>query len=321
MYSGLVDLLGAENVVDRPVHWPFHLPIKTYPKNMGYLGWSRQNAGIKQHYRRISLPFSAYDIVIVASCRTDCLAFYLDQEKKIPDRIPRIFLDGGDREEVCGDADRLGNMPMWLEIQKKRPFDLIFKREVTLGRDYPKEVVAFPFCINANSYPRLENLNQKWQVVFWATESHPIRTRAFEILNDHFDCNENGTVKNKGWQNYQYKGDRYFQELSRAAIAINLRGAGWDTLRYWEIPFLGPFMVTQNPKIQIDNNFMDGVHVAYCRDDLSDLIDICQYYLDHEEKRLSLAKAAREHLLRYHTNVARATSLLQTVKNRLGVGE
>jgi hypothetical protein len=38
-----------------------------------------------------------------------------------------------------------------------------------------------------------------------------------------------------------------------------------------------------------------GKHIAYCRPDLKDLVEICQHYLTHDEERQAMIQASREY--------------------------
>ena len=155
--------------------------------------------------------------------------------------------------------------------------------------------------------------NFKYDVSFWAVESFPIRTEALKLLEDKFDCVKNGTYRNQKFSKYKRKGDFYLQELSACKIVLNLRGGGWDTLRYWEVPALGGFMITQKPGIVIPNNYEDNKHVIYCNDNLDDLIELCEYYLANESKREDIARCAATHTKEYHTDIKRVEYILNKI--------
>jgi spore maturation protein CgeB len=145
-------------------------------------------------------------------------------------------------------------------------------------------------------------------------ESHPIRTKALEILQGQFDCDQNGTKKGQTLKEYQFKSKNYHIEMSKCRITLSLRGGGWDTLRYWEIPAVGSMMISTELGIVIPNDFEDKKHIVRCSDNLDDLLDLGRYYLAHEDERQKIATAGREHLLKYHSNVARANYLLSTMR-------
>jgi len=306
IYSGLVKLIGAENIIESPWNLNFHWNYRDYPKNIG------ENRGTFLKSLYAQWHKNSFDAVIVASCHPDTIKHYAQILSMIPKDVVTVFIDGGDRPEVGGDFDRLGGKKEYVEAIKERPFDLIFKREYLLDRAYDENVYPLPMCFDISNLPALDG-TYKYDVSFWAVESHEIRTKALELLQNKFDCAQNGTVRNQVMKKYKRKGMFYLQELARCKIGLNLRGAGWDTLRYWEIPALGGFMISQRPKIKIENNFIDREDVVYCKDDLSDLLELCEYYLEHEDERMKIANNAAEHTKKYHTDIVRAQTILDKI--------
>ena len=135
------------------------------------------------------------------------------------------------------------------------------------------------------------------------------------MLEGKYDCDENGTKLNQDFKTYNRKGKFYLEELSRCKIVLNFRGGGWDTMRYWEVPAVNTFMISQKPQIHIPNNFEDGKHLIWCSDSLDDLFDKIDYYLKNESERIKIAQQGKEHLYKYHLNTNRAQFLIDTIKN------
>ncbi len=77
------------------------------------------------------------------------------------------------------------------------------------------------------------------------------------------------------------------------------------------------FMISQRPGIVIKNNFIDGKEVVFCNDNIDDLVDLCQYYLDNESGRKVIAENARQKLLEHHTDVHRAKEILSVVNGAI----
>lgn len=304
LYTGLVKVLGVSNVVDLPWNNKFHLNFKKYPRNMGLC----KNTVVSSLLSRFRSK--DYSLVIVASCHPDTLKSYLELIHKIPKTVPTVFFDGGDWPEVTGDLDRVGGRELYEEVMSIRPFDYIFKREYIIDKAYEKNVYPLPFAFNFDRKPKLE-VGFKYDVAFWAVESHPIRTQALDLVENKFDCKANGTVRNQVMKKYKRKGAFYLQELASCKVSLNFRGAGWDTLRYWEVPALGGFMISQKPGIVINNNFEDKKDIVYCRDDLSDLLELCEYYLDHDDERQAIASSALDRMRAYHTDAHRAEEVLR----------
>ena len=304
LYTGLVKVLGIANVIDLPWNNKFHLNFKKYPRNMGLC----KNTILPSLLSRFRS--NDYSLVIVASCHPDTMKSYLELIHKIPKAVPTVFVDGGDWEQVTGDLDRIGGRELYDEIMSIRPFDHVFKREYIIDRSYEKNVHPLPFAFNFDRMPALSP-GFKYDVAFWAVESHPVRTEALDLIENEFDCKANGTVRNQVMKKYKRKGAFYLQELASCKVSLNFRGAGWDTLRYWEVPALGGFMISQKPGIVINNNFEDKKDIVYCRDDLSDLLDLCEYYLKHDDEREAIASRALNKMKSYHTDAHRAEEVLR----------
>lgn len=302
-YSGLVKRLGAEKIIESRWNVHYHLKIKNYPKSIGYV------PGNFFESIKVRLKRKLFDLVLVASCKPDAFEDYLSLAHTIPPNIPVVFIDGGDFSEIGGDLNRLGRPELMHQAYSVRPFDMIFKREYLPETSYEKYVVPLPFSFNSQVIPNISG-RLKYEVAFWAVESHPIRSKALALLEDQFDCRENGTGRNQVFSKYDRKGDKYLQELAHCKIALNFRGGGWDTLRYWEVPAVGRFLISQKPKIVIPNNFKDHESIVFCEDDLSDLLEKCDHYLKHEAQRERIAKKALSHLNMYHTDIKRADYIL-----------
>jgi spore maturation protein CgeB len=310
MYSGLVKVLGKKNVIDYPWNKKYHLPYKKYPKNLGYTPMSLLSTIGRRALHDI-------DLVIVAASKTDCFDSYLEAIDKVPAKAPVIFLDGGDQPGIGQDLTVYKRPELYDQVINIRPFDLIFKREFLIGTEHEGNVIPMPFSFNLDRLPSLPG-SKKYDVSFWAVESAQIRSDALDLLQDKFDCADNGTTRNQKFSRYKRKGAFYLQELSQCKIVLNFRGGGWDTMRYWEVPAVSTFMISQKPQIVIPNNFENHGHLVYCSNDLSDLEELCTYYLKHEDEREKIAKQGFEHLKKYHTDVARAEELLMKASSIKG---
>ena len=261
-----------------------------------------------------NIPVKKFDIVLVGSAKVDCFESYLAFQDQIPTDIPVVFIDGGDQSLIGKDLTIYGRPELYNEAITKRPFDMVFKREMLIDQDYGKNVFPLPMSFNMDRARKIPT-EKKYQVSFWAVESHAIRVRALDMLTNKFDCNSNGTERNQKFSKYKRKGEFYLQELARCKVVLNFRGVGFDTMRYWEVPAVGSFMISQRPKFMIPNNFEHEKHVVFCQDDLSDLIGLCEYYLKNDEAREQIAVNGKNHLLKYHTDVKRAEYIIQTIRN------
>jgi len=297
-YTGLVKTFGFKNIID--YHWnrKYHVPYRKYPKNIGYV----KNSFILSLFNR---SIKDIDYVFIGSSKVDCFERYLAVIDLIPKSVPIVLIDGGD--SCAGIAKDLVayNRPDLIEkVFAKRKIDYIFKREYLINKKYDDNIFPLPMSFNYDRMPKID-YNLKYDVSFWAVESHQIRKDALDLLKDKFDCAKNGTERNQKFSKYKRKGSEYLKELARCKIVLNFRGGGWDTMRYWETPSIGGFMISQKPGIVIPNNFRNDKEVVFCQDNLSDLTSLCEYYLKNDKKRDEIAKNAMLFSREYHTDKKR----------------
>jgi hypothetical protein len=106
---------------------------------------------------------------------------------------------------------------------------------------------------------------------------------------------------------------RYAEIIAKSKLSISVPGAGFDTYRYWEIPYYGAALVSWKPWINIPNNFIEGESAVFF-EDFNELEKKILYCLKTDEWEL-LAKRAREHFLRYHTPAKRAYGILSALRH------
>lgn len=310
LYTGLCKVIGAENIKEYPWNIRMHFNHRPYPKNLSKFSTLNLIKSIK------SQSLKTYDVIIVASCNPYVMEKYYEIMDKLDKNTLRVFIDGGDFPEVAGDLQRLGGMDTYNKIIEKKPFDLIFKREYLLSKKYKKNVYPMTMCFNQDLIPKLDK-KYKYDVTFWAVETDKIRTKVLNLLEDKFDCKENGTTKNQIMKKYKRKGMFYLQEIHNSKIGLNFKGGGWDTVRLWELAGMGCFIISQRLDLNIQNNFIDKEEIIYCKNDLSDLEELCEYYLKNDQERERIAKNARKKAIKYHSDIARAEFLILTIQNHI----
>lgn len=310
LYAGLVKMLGQQCVVDVPWNAKYHLPLKEYPKNLGHTSFTFP---LFQNTRDT-------DLVILGSAKPGALQTYIKLLPSIKNK-PVIFIDGGDEAPIGGDFYRMNAGKAYEAAIQQKPFDLIFKREYSaVLHEHHGNVYPLPFSFPYNvAIPPVPPEQKKYEVSFWGQQKPQVRENALRLLQGKYDCEQNGTTLHQNFYNYKRRGKLYLEELAACKIVLNFRGGGWDTMRYWETPAAGTFMISQQPQIAIPQNFVDGKHVAWCADDLSDLIEKIDYYLHHSTERENMAAAARAHLEKYHLNTCRAAFVLALVKEKVGI--
>src|SRR6266542_3913714 len=106
------------------------------------------------------------------------------------------------------------------------------------------------------------------------------------------------------------RGQEYLRELAATKVCLSFWGAGDDTLRYWEIACVGSLLLAQRPRMPVPDNFIDRREAVFMQDDLTDLVELLNYYCDHDAEREAIAAAGRAKFLRCHTTSARARYFL-----------
>lgn len=86
-------------------------------------------------------------------------------------------------------------------------------------------------------------------------------------------------------------------------------------MRVFDVLSCGGFLVS-NDKDDLHRLFTNGKDLVIYRD-TQDLLEICGYYLEHEEERRAIARQGRATLAQNHTFVQRMTEMLMIVQSEL----
>ena len=102
----------------------------------------------------------------------------------------------------------------------------------------------------------------------------------------------------------------YMRLLSRSRIGVSVRGLGYDTYRYWEIPYAGTLLLAETPQTVIPDNFVDGREAVFAP--VERLAERARELLDGDTREI--ADAGRRKLLASHTSVQRAGTVLKRIE-------
>jgi hypothetical protein len=304
LYQGFVNVVGAQNIQAYRWYKRYHLPIYQHPKNLGFVGFKLPCPRVDKD------SIGQFSLIVIASCKRSTFIDYLEIAPHISKGAKVIFLDGGDAPEIGGDLAREGSKHLFLDAMAIRPVDLVFKREMLIDRTYASNVFPINFAVSLNALT-LTPRPKLFDVVFWAVESHPIRTKVLSVLESHFDCKSNGSVPRKDFRMHNRKGRDYLKGLLESRITLNYRGAGWDTLRYWEVTAMGQLLISQKPEIIIPNNFENMKSIVFVGEDPSEMIDVCRYFLKKPIEAETIGRAAVNHSRQFHTPKHRAIYILE----------
>jgi hypothetical protein len=92
---------------------------------------------------------------------------------------------------------------------------------------------------------------------------------------------------------------RYLREVAQSRVCIDLPSMSSVTFRMIDYLAVGTCIVGPPHTNQMQAPFENGVHVAYCKPDYSDLEQVCAYYLENEPARQALITNSRTFFDRY----------------------
>lgn len=105
---------------------------------------------------------------------------------------------------------------------------------------------------------------------------------------------------------------RSLEEASLSRIVIDLPSNSDFCFRLIDYFSVGACTVAWPHRTVLHVPIESGKHIVYCREDFADLIDMCRFYLKHEDKRQAVAQASREYFDRYLHRDQLAAYYLQT---------
>jgi hypothetical protein len=106
--------------------------------------------------------------------------------------------------------------------------------------------------------------------------------------------------------------EAYLKILSQSLCAVSTYGMGFDTIRYWEIPYSGSVLISRRPKTLIPNNLKEGKH-AFFFDNLRELKQHVEYIIEDPDTALKIGKEARKFVMKYHSPEARARTIINAL--------
>lgn len=89
------------------------------------------------------------------------------------------------------------------------------------------------------------------------------------------------------------------EEVSRSKVCVDLPGQGPLCFRLIDYLAVGACVVAYPHQARLPVPLEHGKHIVYCREDMSDLVDLCRYYCDHAAEREAIAQNARSYFDRY----------------------
>lgn len=114
-----------------------------------------------------------------------------------------------------------------------------------------------------------------------------IRRRAVEALQ-----NQNKFAFEGGLKKVRY--DEFLREIARAKICLDLPGNGPFCYRLVNYLAIGACIVAYPHPTRLHVPLENSRHIVYCKEDFSDLIELCEFYLKNDKKREAVCTESRK---------------------------
>jgi hypothetical protein len=324
---GLAELLGPENVLVHPRIERYHGPP---PADLKVNAMSYPNLPPGPDATLEELAAEA-DVVVVGCLRGSALSGLREIVRLGVDK-PRAALDGLDdpyvrgairsvdlyfkRETLVSTARLRIRFPARRLYYAVRPHDMWsdeLRLQVAVARLGIPKLVPLPFGVVPTPFSGVPGRTH--DVTFLAAATDPLRARIVEELRAMRDEGYDILIPNDPLDEHdRYRFDTrltwadYMQALSSSRIAVSVRGDGFDTYRYWEIPYAGALLLAETPRTVIPDNFADGVEAVFAEPDR--LCDEARRLLDSQATE-PIAAAGRARLTGAHLSRHRAEVVLE----------
>jgi len=174
-----------------------------------------------------------------------------------------------------------------------------FKREYLLGTQYDQKVLPLPLA----AFPEEMPPETKRSGVFYSGE-----------VTHHFRKEIHAVLIGMGIPPapHQSKTD-YNRSLIAAEIGVAVRGCGWDTYRYWEVPYFGAALLAQRTGHVIPGNFRHCEEAVFYDENVTEFYDKLTWMLKHPEETAKIAAAGQKAVTERHLSIHRAKTVLESV--------
>jgi len=137
-----------------------------------------------------------------------------------------------------------------------------------------------------------------------------IREKAVNILNNQDKFPFEGGMKPVAYADF-------LREVARSKICIDLPGLGDFCFRLINYLAVGSFVIAYPHGSVLNVPLVDRKHIVYCKEDFSDLIDLCEYYIENDREREEIAANARRFFDLYLHKDNLVKYYLKTILDRL----
>lgn len=180
-----------------------------------------------------------------------------------------------------------------------RQAKVYFKREFPHGVGHPANVKPLSFAAIPEPFVERERTNP---VFFRFHPTHPFRV---EISN---------ALTSLGYPSNPARAEKaeYNDGLLGSKIGISVRGGGWDTYRYWEVPYFGAMLMSQRTGIVIPNDFIPDQEAVFFSG-VDEFRQKLRCMVSDHSRGAEIAANGRKACLERHLSIHRARTVLEAL--------
>lgn len=329
VWAGLVDRFGQENVVDWPPKAKHREGVPTLTGNVE-ADYGAERRSLCYTPGGIAAPFLTLQEVTQLLRSGQVEFIFVDERHETYDEyikttayamdVPVVVVAGHDRFwNTCSrEPEKI------LGLYYRRNLRAIFADNwVDEYRDNPR---IFPMSYATNfdhlwdHRRRQEFLQDKvYDLFFMGYSSHPDRAEIVDHLVQKYGHEGNCLFveKRPNTMDAFLPKAEYFKKMAQSRVCINLRGAAecGKALRFYEIPYVGSYLLSQKFGGEQVHPFIGGLHCDYFEnvDQLDELIDTA---LVLPKRREYIASYGHQHALKFHTARARVDYMFECLDKR-----
>ena len=219
----------------------------------------------------------------------------IPQPRKGMVQIELIHKDS--RYDICIDYSDYNSFDINVAEKSLVYFKMQYRKQgypevnVVPGGFVPNDVSLYkylPHLRSKNKHRPLYDVSGRFSLDF----AKNIRTKAIDILKNQTEFEFVGGLKPMRYS-------RFLLEASRSAICINLPGNGDFCFRLVDYLSIGSCIISTRHINRLHVPLEDRKHIVFVKNDLSNLVDLCKYYLEHDGDREALCHNSKDFFDRY----------------------
>jgi len=292
LYDGLCRVLGHENVFEYPTKDTLHGSIvEKYSHFPMYFDYPIKASDYKK-----MLEDNEFDLILVSSRinRDEFFDTVIEKSKE----IPTFIVDMDDFNGIETD--------LFEEVNAR----LYFKRECYKDLIYDSRVVPLSFSYSEKYIPDI-NVD-KPNFIFWAGRGYSKRYRYLDAVKELVK-DLPSIIYRTEHRKIIYSQKEYSRNMLSSKVALNFKGYGWDTIRYYEIPAHGTLLFSRFLPICVENDFTDG-HNAVFFNDIEEMKEKLTFLINNPNYVDKIRIRGYEHFMKYHTSTKRAEQMLDKIR-------